>query len=86
MTSVPEAALARELAMCLTSVALVTDLDAGLEHGDGVTHEEVLRVFADNVGHVRDLLVDAVARLPAADADCTCRHSLDGQKLPFDLP
>jgi 5'-methylthioadenosine phosphorylase len=86
MTSVPEAALARELAMCLTSVALVTDLDAGLEHGDGVTPEEVLRVFADNVGHVRDLLVDAVARLPAADADCTCRHSLDGQKLPFDLP
>ncbi len=86
MTSAPEAALARELALCLTSVALVTDLDAGLEHGEGVTHDEVLRVFAENVGGVRDLLVDAVARLPAADADCTCRHSLDGQKLPFDLP
>lgn len=86
MTAMPEASLARELAMCLTSVALVTDLDAGLEHGEGVTHEEVLRVFAENITGVRDLLVDAVAGLPGADADCECRHSLDGQKLPFDLP
>lgn len=86
MTAMPEAILARELAMCLTSVALVTDLDAGLEHGDGVTHDEVLRVFAENIGGVRALLVDAVAALPPADADCECRHTLDGQKLPFDLP
>jgi 5'-methylthioadenosine phosphorylase len=86
MTAAPEAALARELGLCLTSVALVTDLDAGLEHGEGVTHAEVLRVYAENVGTVRDLLVDAVARLPAADADCSCRRALDGQKLPFDLP
>jgi 5'-methylthioadenosine phosphorylase len=86
MTAAPEAALARELGLFLTSVALVTDLDAGLEHGEGVTHDEVLRVFAENVGTVRDLLVDAVARLPAADADCSCRRALDGQKLPFDLP
>ena len=86
MTGSPEASLARELALCLTSVALVTDLDAGLEHGDGVTHDEVLRVFAENIGTVRDLLVDAVGQLPPADADCSCRHALDGQKLPFDLP
>jgi len=86
MTGVPEAALARELALCYTSVALVTDLDAGLEHGEGVTHEEVLRVFAENISGVRDLLVDTVAGLPPADADCTCRHAVDGQKLPFDLP
>jgi 5'-methylthioadenosine phosphorylase len=86
MTAAPEAALARELGLCLPWVALVTDLAAGLEHGEGVTHDEVLRVFAENVGTVRDLLVDAVGRLPAADADCSCRHALDGQKLPFDLP
>jgi 5'-methylthioadenosine phosphorylase len=46
----------------------------------------VLRVFAENVGTMRDLLLHAVAELPPADSDCTCRHSLDGQKLPFDLP
>ena len=86
MTGLPEASLARELALCFTSVALVTDLDAGLEHGDGVTHEEVLRVFAENITGVRDLLLDAVAAMPAAEADCTCRHSMDGQRLPVELP
>lgn len=86
MTGMPEASLARELAMCFTSVALVTDLDAGLEHGEGVTHHEVLRVFAENVGKVRGVLVDALGKLPPADTDCECRHALDGQKLPFELP
>ena len=64
MTGAPEAALARELALCYTSIALVTDLDAGLEHGDGVTHEEVLRVFAANIEKVRSLLLHVVAELP----------------------
>jgi 5'-methylthioadenosine phosphorylase len=85
MTGAPEAALARELALCYTSVALVTDLDAGLEHGEGVTHEEVLRVFAANVEKVRGLLLRAVAALPTDD-DCTCRDALAGQRLPFELP
>ena len=86
MTGVPEASLARELGLCYTSVALVTDLDAGLEHGEGVTHDEVLRVFAENIVGVRDLLVDALAGLPGADSDDECRHATDGQKLPFVLP
>ena len=86
MTALPEASLARELGLCFTTVALVTDLDAGLEHGEGVTHDEVLRVFAENITGVRELLVDALGALPGADADCTCRHATDGQKLPFDLP
>ena len=86
MTGMPEASLARELAMCFTAVALVTDLDAGLEQGEGVTHHEVLRVFAENVGKVRGVLVEALGALPPTDTDCECRHALDGQKLPFDLP
>jgi len=49
MTGMPEAAIARELALCFTTVALVTDLDAGVEGESGVTHEEVLQVFAQNI-------------------------------------
>ena len=86
MTAAPEASLARELAMCFTTTALVTDLDAGLEHGEGVTHEEVLRVFAENIEVVRALVLDTIAKLPSPDADCSCHHALDGQRLPFDLP
>jgi 5'-methylthioadenosine phosphorylase len=37
MTGYPEAVLARELALCYTCIALVTDLDAGIDIGEGVT-------------------------------------------------
>ena len=50
MTGHPEAVLARELELCYTSLTLVTDLDAGVETGEGVSHAEVLKVFGENVG------------------------------------
>ena len=49
MTGRPEAVLARELALCYTTIALVTDTDAGVEEGEGVTQAEVFRVFGENV-------------------------------------
>ena len=82
----PEAALARELALCYTAVALVTDLDAGLEHGEGVTHDEVLRVFADNMEKVRALLLDVVAALPDAERRLRLPARPRRAELPFDLP
>ena len=85
MTGHPEAVLARELALCYTAIALVTDLDAGVEGGHGVTQEEVFRVFADNTAQLRDVLLDAVAALPS-ERTCPCADALDGIKLPIDLP
>jgi 5'-methylthioadenosine phosphorylase len=87
MTGPPEAVLARELGLCYAPIALVTDLDAGVEGDHGVTHEEVFRVFAENTDRVREILLDAVALLPATDArECACGHTLDGLTLPFELP
>ena len=54
MTGYPEAVLARELAMCYTPLALVTDLDAGVEEGEGVTQAEVFEVFAADVERLRN--------------------------------
>ncbi len=85
MTGHPEAVLARELALCYTSIALVTDLDAGVETGASVTQEEVFRVFGENTDRLRALLLDAVAALPA-DRDCPCGRALDGITLPIPLP
>ncbi|MCW3814728.1 S-methyl-5'-thioadenosine phosphorylase [Micromonospora sp. DR5-3] len=85
MTGHPEAVLARELALCYTSIALVTDLDAGVTAEESVTQEEVFRVFAENTNVLRAVLLDAVAALPA-ERDCPCGHALDGIKLPFPLP
>ncbi|MFE7182693.1 S-methyl-5'-thioadenosine phosphorylase [Streptomyces erythrochromogenes] len=87
MTGHPEAILARELGLCYTSMALVTDLDAGAETGEGVSHTEVLKVFGQNVGRLREVLFDAVAALPpAATRDCLCTHALDGWDLGIELP
>ncbi|MFD7627948.1 S-methyl-5'-thioadenosine phosphorylase [Streptomyces sp. NPDC059851] len=87
MTGHPEAVLARELGLCYTSMALVTDLDAGAETGEGVSHTEVLRVFGENVGRLREVLFDAVADLPATESrDCLCTHAHDGWDLGIELP
>jgi 5'-methylthioadenosine phosphorylase len=85
MTAHPEAVLARELALCYTSLALVTDLDAGAEHGGGVTQPEVMAVFAENVGRLRELLVEVVAALPR-ERSCACGKALDGVTTRIELP
>ena len=77
MTGHPEAVLARELALCYTAVALVTDHDAGVEGGHSVTQEEVFRVFGENTVRMRDLLLATVANLPT-ERDCPCPRTLDG--------
>ncbi|MDI5967123.1 S-methyl-5'-thioadenosine phosphorylase [Streptomyces sp. SL13] len=87
MTGHPEAVLARELGLCYTSLTLVTDLDAGAETGDGVSHEEVLKVFAANVGRLRTVLFDVVGALPAAqDRECLCTRALDGLDTGLAAP
>jgi 5'-methylthioadenosine phosphorylase len=85
MTGHPEAVLARELALCYTTIALVTDTDAGIEEGEGVTQSEVFRVFSENIGRLRDVLMKTIESLPA-ERDCPCPHVLDGLKLPISLP
>jgi 5'-methylthioadenosine phosphorylase len=85
MTGYPEAVLARELALCYTALALVTDTDAGVSEGEGVTQEEVLAEFGRNVARMRELVFAAIAALPD-QRTCPCPHALDGITLPFDLP
>ncbi|MEU8814911.1 S-methyl-5'-thioadenosine phosphorylase [Actinoplanes sp. NPDC048796] len=85
MTGHPEAVLARELGLCYTSIALVTDLDAGVEGDHGVTQEEVFRVFAENTERLRSVLLEAVSNLPARRT-CPCASALEGMKLPIELP
>lgn len=85
MTGHPEAVLARELALCYTSVALVTDLDAGVEAGEGVSHEEVLEVFGRNMGRLRELLMSVLTELDT-ERSCGCGQALDGIDTGLDLP
>ena len=84
MTGHPEAVLARELALCYTTIALVTDTDAGVEEGDGVTQAEVFRVFSENIGRLREAHEDH--RGPARGTRLPVPDVLDGLKLPISLP
>jgi 5'-methylthioadenosine phosphorylase len=86
MTGHPEAVLARELALCYAPLALVTDTDAGVEEGEGVTQAEVFEVFAANIERLRDLVARIIAALPEEREEDLCAHALDGLPLPFDLP
>lgn len=79
MTGHPEAVLAREKALCYTSVALVTDLDAGISGERGVTQEEVFNEFARNTQRLKDVLREMV-RTWDDDPDCDCRRALEGTK------
>lgn len=87
MTGMPEAVLARELALCYTNVSVVTDADAGVD-GAGVTHAEVLERFAASVESLRAVLVDAVAALPAEQGagGCSCADVWAGVAPPVELP
>jgi 5'-methylthioadenosine phosphorylase len=76
MTQYPETVLARELEMCFGNISLVTDYDVGVEGGiEAVTHEEVIRVFEENIGRLRDLLERIIAKVPD-ERNCECATAL----------
>ena len=85
MTGHPEAVLARELALCYTALALVTDVDAGVEGGEAVTAAEVFRVFGANTARLRGLVAAVVGALPT-ERTCPCGRALDGLRVDLDLP
>ena len=85
MTGYPEAVLARELEMCYAAIALVTDLDAGVESGSGVKAVDVFAEFEKNLVPFKKLVHDAIDRVTL---ERTCTHCLphDGVTLPIELP
>jgi 5'-methylthioadenosine phosphorylase len=85
MTGAPEAALARELRMCLGAIALVTDMDAGAEREGGVHQEDVFALFAANTERLKALLTGVIADLPDPTG-CTCSTWADGIDLTYEIP
>ena len=85
MTGYPEAILARELELCYAAIALVTDVDAGVAVGEGVTAADVFAAFGENVEQLKKLVRSAIDRVAA---EHTCTHCLPhiGVALPFELP
>lgn len=85
MTGHPEAVLARELALCYATVALVTDHDAGVDASTAVSMDDVFAVFASHTDVLKRALTAVVAGL-GPDRDCACATAVDGMDLPIELP
>ncbi len=85
MTGHPEAVLARELGLCYATIALVTDLDAGVSKEDSVDQAQVFALFEKHIGRLKELLGQVVTGLPET-TDCGCADWLADVTLPFDLP
>ncbi|NIL75870.1 MULTISPECIES: S-methyl-5'-thioadenosine phosphorylase [Rhodococcus] len=84
MTGHPEAVLARELELCYAPIALVTDLDAGIEAGQGVRAVDVFAEFARNIAPLKTLVRGAIGAAPTGP--CSSCRIHDGADLPIELP
>ncbi len=85
MTGAPEAALAREMQQCYASIALVTDMDAGAQAGEGVGQAEVFALFKKNLERLTGLLADTIEALPDP-TDCSCSTWADDMDITYDVP
>src|SRR5437870_3259022 len=77
MTAYPEGYLARELELCYANISMVTDHDVGVEGGEPVSHETVLRVFNENNARLRELLLAAIPKIGPQPND-VCATALQG--------
>jgi 5'-methylthioadenosine phosphorylase len=72
MTLVPECVLAREAEVCYASIATVTDYDVWKDHP--VSVDEIVSTMRMNVEKVKQLIAEAVARLPR-ERTCECHRA-----------
>lgn len=79
MTQFPEASLARELELCFVNLAVVTDYDVGVE-GEipAVTHAEVMRLFDETLGTLKETVRVLIPIADAAPRACSCPTALSG--------
>lgn len=70
MTLAPECALAREMEMCYTSLAMITDYDVWADHP--VDTATILRTMSENMDKIRKLLSATIPKIPEERKKCSC--------------
>lgn len=78
MTEYPEIVLSRELEVCYTAIAVVTDYDSGLV-AEGkvkpVSVDEIVKKFKLNINDVKKLMLSMIKNWPEK-VTCNCGNSL----------
>jgi len=80
MTAYPEAWLARELELCYANISIVTDYDVGVDGGESVSADDVVRSFGESIERLRALLLAAIPRIDAQPQD-VCATALRGARI-----
>jgi 5'-methylthioadenosine phosphorylase len=83
MTGYPEAVLARELELCYSAIALVTDYDVGVvvkEKIKPVTFKEILEVSKENNDKARQLVKAIIQKIPEK-RKCGCGQALEYARI-----
>lgn len=75
MTLVPECVLARELGICYSSVAVITNYAAGISKRV-LTHSEVLEMMEKKNSEIREIFLSAIKDLPK-ERTCGCPKSVE---------
>jgi 5'-methylthioadenosine phosphorylase len=73
MTNSSEAILCRELGICYNSIAVVTNMAAGMQQQ--VNHQEVIDLFNQRASELKTILKDIIGTLPP-EKKCTCRSHI----------
>jgi len=63
MTTATECSLAFEMGIPYATICLVTDYDSWNRNEDPVTHEDVMKVFSENVNKVTELITNIINKL-----------------------
>jgi 5'-methylthioadenosine phosphorylase len=79
MTGMPEASLARELAICFAGIGVVTNFAAGIS-GNRLTTTEVVRTMAESAEVVKALLEKTFVSIPHT-RNCGCKDALANAKM-----
>jgi len=74
MTVVPECQLAREMEMCYTSLAMITDFDVWAD--EPVDTKTILKTMAENMDKVQLLLKNVLPKIPELRKKCKCADIL----------
>lgn len=74
MTNSSEAILCRELGICYSSIAVVTNYAAGLQQE--VNHQEVIDLFNERASELKNILKKLIKQIPS-EKHCSCRNHIE---------
>ncbi|MDA8169947.1 MAG: S-methyl-5'-thioadenosine phosphorylase [Nitrospiraceae bacterium] len=80
MTGMPEAILARELELCYSAIAVVTNFAAGVSDAKKLTTTEVIEYMGKSAEAIRQILKEVFPLIPGRRG-CPCKDALKDSRL-----